>query len=298
MNNHPFWTRPSPAIDPVGVVEGEGSSIDAPTVPAMAPVVPAISVCIAVRDRPELLVKSIRSALSGTFQNFEVVVVDDGSATPVRGALVEAGLLADSRVRLMSQAPSGISAARNVALRAARGRIVTVLDSDDELTTDGLARIDEFVGRTGAVWVYTDYEELAGSIRRIIRLPEYPSPRRMLWSVLVRPRLPFKHSGMSIDRELLLKLGGYDERMPIKVDVELVLRALSRGVHLQRLSYPVVRFHRHDSNISRRRLAGLVAWRKMIRKYRPSRVPGLAFGLVVVRAVSEIGKWLVTAAGR
>jgi glycosyltransferase involved in cell wall biosynthesis len=275
--------------------------VDAPTLPSLpvvARVVPAISVCIAVRDRPGLLVKSIRSVLAGTFGDFEVIVVDDGSATPVRDALVEAGLLADPRVRLVRQEPSGISAARNTALRVARGRFVTVLDSDDELTDEGLARIEEFLARTGARWVYTDYEEWIGDSRRIIRLPAYRSPRRMLWSVLVRPRLPFKHSGMSIDRELLLELGGYDERMPIKVDVELVLRALSNGVHLQRLAHPVVRFRRHGGNISRRRLAGLAAWFKMINKYSRPRVPGLALGLVAIRATSEIGKWLVTVVGR
>ena len=46
-------------------------------------------------------------------------------------------------------------------------------------------------------------------------------------AVLTRPRVPFKHSGMTIRRELLLALGGYDESLPIKVDVELILRALA-----------------------------------------------------------------------
>ncbi|TWJ23720.1 glycosyltransferase family 2 protein [Micromonospora endolithica] len=277
------------------------SRTDAPTmpsVPAVARVNPAISVCIAVRDRPELLVKSIRSVVAGAFHNFEVVVVDDGSHTPAREALAESGLLADARIRVVRQEPAGISVARNTALRTARGKYITVLDSDDELARDGLERINEFLVRTGASWVYTDYEESTGDTSRVISLPAYPDPRRMLWSVLMRPRLPFKHSGMSIDRDLLLELGGYDEQMPIKVDVELVLRALSRGVHLQRLPHPVVRFHRHEGNISRRRLAGLSAWAKMIRTYTPPRRPGLALGLLTVRAASEIGKWLVTAAGR
>ncbi|WP_377511947.1 glycosyltransferase family 2 protein [Micromonospora vulcania] len=265
---------------------------------AVERVSPAISVCIAVRDRPELLVKSIRSVLAGSFSDFEIVVVDDGSAVPVRDGLAEVGLLADRRIRVVRQQPTGISAARNAALRVARGTVVTVLDSDDELAPDGLARIHAFLAQTGARWVYTDYEELVGGSARTIRLPSYPDPRRMLWSVLTRPRLPFKHSGMTIDRELLLQLGGYDEQMSIKVDVELVLRALSSGVHLHRLDQPVVRFHRHSGSISRRRLAGLAAWRKMVKKYTRPRVPGLALCIVAVRGVSEIGKWLVTVAGR
>ncbi|MBQ0900516.1 glycosyltransferase [Micromonospora sp. U21] len=276
-------------------------NIDAPTLPSMRavePVTPAFSVCIAVRDRPQLLVKSIQSVLAGSFGDFEIVVVDDGSAVPVREGLAEARLLDDRRIRVVRQQPTGISAARNAALRVARGRFVTVLDSDDELSPDGLARIHGFLARTGARWVYTDYEERVGGSAKVIRLPSYPTPRRMLWSVLTRPRLPFKHSGMSIDRQLLVQLGGYDERMPIKVDVELVLRALSNGVHLQRLDHPVVVFHRHGGSISRRRLAGLAAWHRMIRRYSRPRVPGLALTVVGVRAVSELGKWLVTAIGK
>ncbi|RLP99562.1 glycosyltransferase [Micromonospora sp. CV4] len=286
--------------------------IDGPTVPSMPAVgastlpltrvadqvTPAISVCIAVRDRPELLVKSIQSVLAGSFDDFELIVVDDGSAVPAQDGLAEAGLLADPRIRLIRQQPTGISAARNAALRVARGRFITVLDSDDELAPDGLARMQEFIARTGARWVYTDYEEIVGGSAKVIRLPSYPDARRMLRSVLTRPRLPFKHSGMTIDRELLLQLGGYDEQMSIKVDVELVLRALSNGVHLRRLDEPIVRFHRHSGSISRRRIAGLVAWRKMIKMYSRPRVPGLALAVVTVRAVSEIGKWLVTALGR
>ncbi|GAB2937425.1 hypothetical protein GCM10027280_27030 [Micromonospora polyrhachis] len=264
-----------------------------------ASVTPTFSVCIAVRDRPMLLVQAVNSVLRGAFGDFEIVVVDDGSAVPVQEALAEAGLLADQRIRLVRQRPSGISAARNAALRVARGRYITVLDSDDELTSDGLGRINDFLTGTGAAWIYTDYEEVVGQGgSRVIRLPTYRTARRMLWSVMLRPRLPFKHSGMSVDRVLLQRLGGYDEQIPIKVDVELLLRVLSSGIQPQHLPYPVVRFHRHGGNISRRRLAGLSVWYRVIRKYSRPRVPGLAFLAVAVRVLSELGKWLVTSVGR
>ncbi|MGC5330510.1 glycosyltransferase [Micromonospora sp. DT62] len=264
----------------------------------MREVAPTISVCIAVRDRPALLVKSIRSVLASSFDDFEVVVVDDGSRVPTQDCLAEAGLLADERIRLVRQKPSGISAARNTALKIARGRWITVLDSDDELTEDGLARIRDFLATTGASWIYTDYEEIVGDVARPIRLPSYATPRRMLWSVMTRPRLPFKHSGMSIDRELLAKLGGYDDQIPIKVDVELVLRALATGIRLEHLAHPVVRFHRHGGSISRQRFAGLTVWFQLIDEYRRPRVPGVALGVKTVRAASEIGKWLVASLGR
>ncbi|ASW53859.1 glycosyltransferase [Plantactinospora sp. KBS50] len=259
---------------------------------------PAISVCIVVRDRPESLAKSVNSVLAGTFDDFEIVIVDDGSAVPAQECLAGADLLADPRIRLVRQKPAGISSARNTALRMARGRVVTVLDSDDELAQDGLRQIDQLRERTGAQWIYTDYVEIVGGRVKVIRLPTYHTSRQMLRSVLLRPRLPFKHSGMSIDRQLLLTIGGYDESLRIKVDVELVLRGLTEGYLPVHLSHPAVRFHRHGANVSRRRLAGLRAWSVLVTRYCRSRVPGYRLLVLALRALSEIGKWLVTALGR
>lgn len=275
--------------------------VDAPLAPftdAMERVVPAFSVCIAVRDRPLLLVKSIRSVLASSFEDFEIVVVDDGSTVPVQEGLAAAGLLAHQRIRLVRQKPSGIAAARNIALKVARGRFITVLDSDDELAEEGLSRLQEFLTGTGASWIYTDYQEVVGGSSKTIRLPSYKTPRQMLWSVMTRPRLPFKHSGMTIDRDLLLKLGGYDEQMPIKVDIELILRALSNGIHPIHLAYPIVRFHRHGENVSRRRIAGLSAWSKLIKKYSQPRIPGVALIIIAFRTLSELGKWFVSSIGK
>jgi glycosyltransferase involved in cell wall biosynthesis len=253
---------------------------------------PMFSVCIAVRDRPAMLVKSINSVLAGTFDDFEIIVVDDGSAVPAETTLTDAGLLRDDRITVLRQEPSGIAAARNTALKAAIGRYVTVLDSDDELAADGLTALAAFLKETGATWVYTDYEEIVNGLGRRIALPAYASADKMRKAVLVRSRLPFKHSGMTIERDQLVSLGGYDELMRIKVDVELVLRALSSGVRPRHLAYPVVRFHRHGHNISRNRKAGLQAWFQLIDRYAGGRAPALLYK--AVRAGAEAGKWAVS----
>lgn len=263
--------------------------------PAERPrVVPTFSVCIVVRDRAVLLVNAIRSVLANDFPDFEVVVVDDGSQVPVTRVLHEAMLSADGRVRVFTQPPSGIAQARNVALRMSTGRYVTVLDSDDELSTDALGRLHHLLTTTGAHWIYTDYREVSRDRARIIQLPDYQTPGRMLLGVLTRPRLPFKHSGTTIDRRVLDRIGGYDESFRLFEDIELVLRALRAGVHPRRLAHPVVLFRRHDGNVTRGRMGGLVFWFRLVDMYRPCRVPGAGLGIKALRALSEAGKWLVT----
>ncbi|MFG3710305.1 glycosyltransferase family 2 protein [Micromonospora sp. NPDC049460] len=264
---------------------------DAPTMPVVRP---TFSVCIVVRDRPVLLVNAVRSVLANTFEDFEVVIVDDGSRVPVAQVMADAHLSADRRVRVLAQPPTGIAEARNRGLRSAMGSYVTVLDSDDELTVDALARLHHLLTTTGGSWVYADYTEIRRGASTIIRLPEYASARRMLLGVLTRPRLPFKHSGTTIDRTLLDRLGGYDESFRLFEDVELMLRALRAGVHPCHLAHPIVLFQRHDGNVTRGRLGGLVFWFRLIDMYRPSRWPGVATAIKALRTLSETGKWLVT----
>lgn len=275
-----------------GVARPEGRSL--PDVAPRPRVVPTFSVCIVVRDRSILLVNAVRSVLASDFPDFELIVVDDGSQVPVTRVMDDAMLSSDGRVRVLTQPPSGIAQARNAALRASTGRYITVLDSDDELSVDALARLHHLLTATGASWVYTDYREVSGGRTRVIRLPEYASSRGMLLGVLTRPRLPFKHSGTTIDRRVLDRIGCYDESFRLFEDVELVLRALRAGVRPYRLTHPVVVFRRHDGNVTRGRMGGLVFWFRLVDMYRPSRWPGVGLGIKAMRALSEAGKWLVT----
>lgn len=89
---------------------------------------PTFSVVICTYNRAELLPRAIDSVLAQTLDDFELVVVDDGS-TDATGAVVAA--VADPRVRYVHQENQGLSAARNTGVAHAAGRYVTFLDDDD-----------------------------------------------------------------------------------------------------------------------------------------------------------------------
>jgi glycosyltransferase involved in cell wall biosynthesis len=89
---------------------------------------PLATIVIPTHDRPLLLERAVRSALAQTVEAVQVVVVDDGSAEPVRIDLPDPRLLL-----LRNPRPLGASAARNAGLRVAEGRWVTFTDDDDEL---------------------------------------------------------------------------------------------------------------------------------------------------------------------
>ena len=98
---------------------------------------PLISVIIPVYNTEQYLSSCLKSILSQTFYNFEVLLINDGS-TDHSGVLCDEFVKQDSRVRVFHQENTGVSAARNVGLKHANGKWITFVDSDDELMPDAL----------------------------------------------------------------------------------------------------------------------------------------------------------------
>jgi len=89
---------------------------------------PFFSVVIPVYNRADALRTALASVLAQTEQDFEIVVVDDGSADDPKAT---ADSFADPRIRFHRQANSGGGAARNAGIDLARGKLIAFLDSDD-----------------------------------------------------------------------------------------------------------------------------------------------------------------------
>ncbi|WP_273198186.1 glycosyltransferase family 2 protein [Barnesiella viscericola] len=95
-----------------------------------------ISVVIPLYNKEKQIAHTLQSVLNQTFQNFEVVIVDDGSTD---GSVVEVGKFKDSRIRLVHQQNAGVSAARNRGIEETKGELIAFLDADDEWKPEYLA---------------------------------------------------------------------------------------------------------------------------------------------------------------
>lgn len=114
-----------------------------------------ISVVLTTYNRSSLLPRAIESVLAGTYENFEIVIVDDASTDNTPKVLLR---FFDARIRYerLSQ-NGGVLRARNRGFDLARGDIVTMLDDDDELLPDALSTVaDEFANtineNVGILW--------------------------------------------------------------------------------------------------------------------------------------------------
>jgi len=88
---------------------------------------PKVSVIIITFNRPQYVCEAVDSVLGQTFNDFEVIVVDDGSASKTKEALEKYG----SRIQYIFQDHKGRSVARNTGINAAKGEYIAFLDDDD-----------------------------------------------------------------------------------------------------------------------------------------------------------------------
>lgn len=101
---------------------------------------PLISVIVPVYRVEQYLDKCVSSILSQTYDNLELILVDDGS--PDRsGEICDRWAEADSRVRVIHQKNAGGGAARNAGLDVARGQLIGFVDSDDYISPDMYAHL-------------------------------------------------------------------------------------------------------------------------------------------------------------
>ncbi|HOQ05879.1 MAG TPA: glycosyltransferase family A protein [Anaerohalosphaeraceae bacterium] len=96
---------------------------------------PRVSVIIPTYNRKVLVQEAVESVCRQTFRDFEILVIDDGSTD---GTAQEIVAIKDNRIRYFRKENGGVSSARNLGLREAKGAYIAFLDSDDLYVPDYL----------------------------------------------------------------------------------------------------------------------------------------------------------------
>lgn len=185
----------------------------------------SVSVVIPVHNRATAVRRAIASVLAQTCQDVEIIVVDDGSTDGTAAAISQ---IDDPRVRVIGHERSrGASAARNTGIRASRGEFVAFLDSDDEWLPSKLERQLKVFARSdnGVGLVYTGAELLydEAGVRRFV-----PRRRGDLRRLLLRDNCVGGCSVGMVRRRVLEEVGGFDESLPARQDVDLWFRISTR----------------------------------------------------------------------
>ena len=126
-----------------------------------------ISVIVPIYKVEAYLDRCIQSIVAQTYQNMEIILVDDGSPDNCP-AICDAWAEKDSRIRVIHQENGGLSDARNAGLEIATGEYIAFVDSDDSIHPDFLERLYQALTEQGAdvAECAVNYVDEAGNILR------------------------------------------------------------------------------------------------------------------------------------
>jgi glycosyltransferase involved in cell wall biosynthesis len=186
-----------------------------------------VSVVLPVRNRPESVSAAVASVLAQSFDDLELVVVDDASTDETPEVV---GAIADPRVRLVRLAQRvGAAAARNRGMDVARGRLIAFQDSDDQWREGHLDLLTAaMTSAPDAVVAYGALQLPPGS-----GVPTIPGPADGVRSGDLRSALA-RYNIVSLPCALvhasrITQIGGFDERLPRYQDWDLFLRLAELG---------------------------------------------------------------------
>src|SRR5438128_3684635 len=212
---------------------------------------PTVSVVIPTFNRSKLLINAIDSVLAQTYKDYEIIVIDDGSTDDTRESLRPYM----ARIRYFYQENCGESAARNKGIQVARGKWISMLDSDDvwlptklERQFEAITTMDNEVGACFTDCSYVVNPDLTLSAFEQAGLNLGTRFALLDDSVkFVLAKYPALYvQSLLVLRSLLEELKGFDEDMVVVGDTDLLFR-LSFKTRFCCVSAPLVKIDRTPS---------------------------------------------------
>ena len=170
------------------------------------------------------MVRAIRSVLNQTWDEVEVIVVDDGSQDSTGRYIVDA--FGDDVRLLYHDRNQGVSVARNTGIAASTGEWLALLDSDDEWVPTKLERQMECLLGSGLRVGHTDEIWIRHQVRvNAPRVYDKCGGRIFAKALALCAMSP---STMIIHRDVLDEVGRFDPRLPVCEDYDMILRLACR----------------------------------------------------------------------
>ena len=216
---------------------------------AQSTAAPTVTVLMAVYNGQQYLRRAVDSVLAQTFTDFDFVVIDDGS-TDGSAEILRAYAAADPRVRLISRPNRGLTPSLNEGLRAAAGRYVARMDSDDVCLPERFAAQVAFLdAHPDVTLVGTEVELIDPAGLPIRTMPQLWGDHASIDRALLTKGWPLVHPAVMFRRDAVMALGGYDERYRTNQDHDLFLRIAEHG-QLANIPRVLLKYRQHFTSVS------------------------------------------------
>ena len=198
---------------------------------------PTVSIILATYNRRHLLGRSVKSVLNQTYQDYELIIVDDGSTDDTEKVVQNFN---SEKIKYIKHPKNkGIPAARNTGIRLAEGDYIAFQDDDDEWMPEKLERqINAYINESPEVGVvYTQYNLIDIHNKPLPQLKVAQREGYIFGQLLNENHIPPQTS--LIRKECFSKVGMFDERFLRMQDWELFLR-ISQHYRFKFIDEPLV----------------------------------------------------------
>ncbi|HEX6047370.1 MAG TPA: glycosyltransferase [Pyrinomonadaceae bacterium] len=210
---------------------------------------PAVTVVVPVYNSARYIAQALDSIQAQTFTDYEVIVVNDGSSD--RDELEQILKSHPLPVIYISQENKGVSAARNAAIRIAKGEFYAQLDADDQWTPDYLdVQLGMLSNNPDAVLVYPNATIVSdGSEATLEFMKISPSEGDVNFESLVRQQCVVM-TCVTARISAIRGAGMFDESLRSCEDFDLWLRIVKTGGKIIYHRRPLVLYRRHEGSLS------------------------------------------------
>jgi glycosyltransferase involved in cell wall biosynthesis len=203
---------------------------------------PFFSVIVPVFNRAPVLGAALQSVLAQTCQDFEIIVIDDGSSDNPRAMVAAIG---DPRIRFLHQENQGGGTARNTGINAAQGRFIAPLDSDDVFLPHHLESMKVLLDGTQNVVGYARILVDRGDGRTMLKPPRAIRPDEDMGEYVLCERGFVPTITTVVEREMAQRVR-YHPKLRAAEDVDFAIRLALEGCTFRMLEEPGAIWTDHD----------------------------------------------------
>ncbi len=189
---------------------------------------PTISIVMPLYNKERWVADTIQSILSQTFQDFELIIVDDGSTD---NSIEAVKSFKDDRIRVINQKNSGVSRARNRGISESKGKFIAFIDADDIWRGKHLEYlIEAFERYTNTIYTANTIELVREEVTKVSSdLDDIDFKEYNYIESISNNQFNIHIGSVLFRRDILIKLNGFYEDMSIGEDVNLLLRTSCEG---------------------------------------------------------------------
>jgi glycosyltransferase involved in cell wall biosynthesis len=228
---------------------------------------PTVSVIIPTYNRAHLIGRAIKSVLNQTYQDFELIIIDDGSTDNTED-IIRQFQEKDKRIKYKKHDKNkGGSAARNTGIKNSKGKYIAFQDSDDEWLPNKLEKQMKIFKKESPNLgiVYTGFYRIKDSEKEYIPSHEIVKKEGRIYEDLLKESFITTQS-ILVRKECFKKVGIFDEKLPRLQDWELVIR-LSKYYDFKCIDEPLLISYYNTDSISANHKALIEAHELILTKH-------------------------------